>query len=541
MQKRPRKRSKKDDIEFLQNALDMNAVASREGPKKKHWSSHDLKNIKPLTPTQELMFHSWFNGKHICAHGSAGTGKAQPLTAKILTTAGWVKMGDIGVGDRVITPSGIPADVIGVYPQDSMREVFTIYTDDGGSTEACKEHLWRINKVKAGESTDVVVDTLELITLLSLGYTIELPRLHREFNSNESYVEYAYGTGKELGNPNVTIANPIHSSITDINIDFNNMQLSDIDSMLIVAGFLDESSAIVPDTIGGGCLALCTVYNENIAKFIQQQLWRQGAYCKIAKHSSIENVFTLTVKAVDLKPLFTDQTKIDMIDSIGQVDRQTIRKISSVISSNVSECQCISVDHPDHLYITDDYIPTHNTFLASYLALNEVLNKCQQKIIIIRSAVQAREVGFLPGTIQEKLEMYELPYHDIFHAILGKKTSYSDMKDSGVVEFHSTSFLRGLTWDNAIVIVDEVENLTFHEIDNVMTRIGDNTRIILTGDVRQTDLDGSKKNGKEGISDALLAFSRMPTFDCIRFDVNDIVRSDLVRNWIITCEDLNLK
>lgn len=180
---------------------------------------------------------------------------------------------------------------------------------------------------------------------------------------------------------------------------------------------------------------------------------------------------------------------------------------------------------------------TGKTFLAFYLALTSVLEKRQSRIILVRSAVATRDIGFLPGTLEEKLMQYELPYHDILWELVGRPSTYQDMKELGLIEFHSTSFLRGLSWDNAVVIVDEAENLTFHEIDNVMTRIGENTRIIFTGDTRQTDLDGSKRMGSEGLTEAMKVFDSMETFESIEFNVHDIVRSEIVKSWIIACQD----
>lgn len=178
---------------------------------------------------------------------------------------------------------------------------------------------------------------------------------------------------------------------------------------------------------------------------------------------------------------------------------------------------------------------TGKTFLAFYLALQDVLTRHQSRIIIVRSAVTTREVGHLPGTLEEKLMKFEEPYQDILWELVGRPSTYQDMKDAGLIEFHSTSFLRGLTWDNAIVIVDETENMTFHEIDNVMTRLGENTRIIFTGDVRQTDLDGSKKLGAEGLTKAKEVFCNMDAFECVEFNEHDIVRGELVKSWIMAC------
>jgi len=184
-----------------------------------------------------------------------------------------------------------------------------------------------------------------------------------------------------------------------------------------------------------------------------------------------------------------------------------------------------------HSWFNEEHICLHGsagtgkTFLALYLALNEVLQKNQNKIIIVRSAVATREVGFLPGTLEEKVAQYEI-----------KSSSYQDMKEAHLIEFMTTSFIRGLTWDNAVIIVDEGENMTFHEINSIMTRLGKNSRIIFTGDILQTDLDG-RKHGVSGMADALNVFRSMDDFACVKFTKDDIVRSDFVRDWIIATED----
>ncbi len=182
---------------------------------------------------------------------------------------------------------------------------------------------------------------------------------------------------------------------------------------------------------------------------------------------------------------------------------------------------------------------TGKTFLALYLAINKVLEKTQRRIIIVRSAVATRDIGFLPGSLEEKTAQFELPYHDIMHELVGRKSTYSDMKAAGIIEFMTTSFIRGLTWDNAIIIVDEGENLSMHEINSVMTRVGENSRIIFTGDVKQTDLDG-KKHGITGMPDALRVFDRMNIFTTLHFNKYDIVRSEFVKAWIVATEELDL-
>jgi phosphate starvation-inducible protein PhoH len=179
---------------------------------------------------------------------------------------------------------------------------------------------------------------------------------------------------------------------------------------------------------------------------------------------------------------------------------------------------------------------TGKTYIASFLALTEYLRHEADigQIFIIRSAVPTRDVGFLPGSIEEKAEQYELPYKDIFADLLGKSNSYDDMKEAGIVKFCTTSYLRGLTWDNAIIIVDEAQSMTFHELNTIMTRVGKNCRIMVCGDLNQNDLNG--KNGKSGFGEFLHVASAMRGFSSIQFTSNDIVRSDFVKSWIAACE-----
>ncbi len=177
---------------------------------------------------------------------------------------------------------------------------------------------------------------------------------------------------------------------------------------------------------------------------------------------------------------------------------------------------------------------TGKSYLAMYLALNDLLSKNTQKnnIIIVRSAVQTRDVGFLPGTFSEKIEPYELPYKDILHNLLGKYTTYDDMKNAGYINFMATSLIRGLTWDNSVIVVDEAQSMTLHEIDSIVTRVGENSTLIICGDVAQNDLI-YKKNDVSGFADALKIFERIKTVDIVNFSENDIVRSEFVKSWII--------
>jgi phosphate starvation-inducible protein PhoH len=185
---------------------------------------------------------------------------------------------------------------------------------------------------------------------------------------------------------------------------------------------------------------------------------------------------------------------------------------------------------------------TGKTFIALYKALEEVLDKSNpfNKIIIVRSAVQSREIGHLPGDVGEKMEIYQQPYRQICETLFGRKDAYQRLDEQGYIEFISTSFIRGMSFDDAIIIVDEVQNMNFEEIDTVMTRVGHRSKIIWCGDYRQTDL--RKNNDKSGLLKFFDIAYHMSAFTRIEFTVEDIVRSSLVKDYIlakIKYEDAN--
>lgn len=183
---------------------------------------------------------------------------------------------------------------------------------------------------------------------------------------------------------------------------------------------------------------------------------------------------------------------------------------------------------------------TGKTFCALYLALNEILtgSLIYNKIIIVRSVVPSRDMGFLPGSMKEKAAVYEEPYREICDNLFGRGDGYDILKMKGLVQFTTTSFLRGITFNNAIVILDESQNLSFQEADTVMTRMGDESRIIVCGDFRQTDL--VKPHEKEGITQLMAITKRINTFQHVDFQKEDIVRSGLVRSYIIQKDAMGL-
>lgn len=176
---------------------------------------------------------------------------------------------------------------------------------------------------------------------------------------------------------------------------------------------------------------------------------------------------------------------------------------------------------------------TGKTFIALYKALEEVLDKSNpfNKIIIVRSAVQSRDMGHLPGDVSEKMEIYEQPYVQICETLFKRKDAYQRLCEQGHIKFISTSFIRGMSFDDAIIIVDEVQNMNFEEIDTVMTRVGNRSKIIWCGDYRQCDL--KKTNDKSGLLKFFDIAYHMSAFTRVEFTVDDIVRSSLVKDYIM--------
>ena len=189
---------------------------------------------------------------------------------------------------------------------------------------------------------------------------------------------------------------------------------------------------------------------------------------------------------------------------------------------------------------------TGKTFISLYNALADVLDESTpyERIYLVRSLVSTREIGFLPGDHEDKADIYQIPYKNMVKYMFQMPSDadfemlYGNLKAQESIKFWSTSFIRGTTLDNAIVIVDEFQNLNFHELDSIITRVGENSRIIFCGDASQSDL--VKTNDRNGIHDFLNILRKMPSFDIIEFGIDDIVRSGLVKEYIIAKLDIGL-
>jgi phosphate starvation-inducible PhoH-like protein len=187
---------------------------------------------------------------------------------------------------------------------------------------------------------------------------------------------------------------------------------------------------------------------------------------------------------------------------------------------------------------------TGKTYISLYLALKDVMARNQYKeIIIIRSSVQSREQGHMPGDAKEKMAHFEAPYVDIVNDLFERADAYGIMKQKNMIRFMSTSFIRGLTFNDALIIVDECQNMRWDELRTIMTRVGDNSRIIFCGDTKQDDLACSKNRlDVSGLRHFKKVIDRMSSncFETVEFTIDDIVRSGVVKEFIIAEEQLEL-
>jgi phosphate starvation-inducible protein PhoH len=576
-----------------------------------------LLDIQPLTDNQGKLFESYDEGKHIVAYGVAGTGKAQPLYSKILTPSGWTTVGQIKIGEYVLTPTGKKSKVCGIFPQ-GKKHIYEIIFHDGSKTRCCLEHLWEINapsgwgRRKKGSkkvvNTQYIIDFLKEKEIRKSTTNISIDLIEPVNTENIDLPIDPYLIGCLIGDGCLTTGTPKFStkdtqildklqevmgenilikSCTGNNYDYNFVDpLSRKNKFNSLTKVLKELrihgkksyEKIIPsiylhsgteqklnlmkglmDTDGtvdhkNGTVSFSTT-SEILAKQVQEIIWSLGGICKITSkiptymYDGVKKIgkkcYNVWITVRNPKDLFTLQRKKDLCRET--YDKlQYRRKIKTVNYVGEEEAQCIMIEDNKHLYITDDYIITHNTFIVLYNALKDVLNERTpyDKIYIIRSLVQTREIGFLPGNHEDKSALFEIPYKNMVKYMFQLPSEdefemlYGNLKSQGTISFWSSSFLRGTTFDNCILIVDEFQNMNGHENDSIITRVGENCKIMFCGDASQSDL--VRQNERNGIHDFIKILQIMPSFDFIEFGIEDVCRSGLVKEYLIAKHSLNI-
>lgn len=208
--------------------------------------------------------------------------------------------------------------------------------------------------------------------------------------------------------------------------------------------------------------------------------------------------------------------------------------IQKIEPKSISQEMLFTHYHNGNNLLLHGYAGTGKTFLSMALALKEILSsdKAYERLNIIRSVVPSRDMGFLPGDIKEKSAVFEAPYADICnHDLFGKPNSYENLKNEGVINFTTTSFLRGMTFSDSIIFIDEFQNMVDQELHTLLTRVGPRCRVIVSGDIRQSDLE--RDSEKRGMFNLIKIIQKMPSFRTVEFSIDDVVRSKFCKEYLI--------
>lgn len=563
--------------------------AKRAERKSANDSGLKLANITPMTNNQQDFFNNYDRFDVLVLDGCPGTGKAQPLNAKILTPQGWSEMAKMVVGSEIISADGTVTNVVGVFPQ-GVIPAYKVTFSDGASTICNIEHLWTGWSSKRRNSRGIY-QTLtlgQIQQLIDAGGKFSIPLLKPYEGDDRPLPISPYLLGVLIGDGCLRSIGLMISSADEqiINqcraeieqqfpelelVKINNTQYDYrirykkrvvgksrlINSLEELQLLVKSYSKFIPEiylnssanqrrrllqglmdtdgTVGSprrkSTVSFSTV-SQRLAVDVQQLIRSLGGKAGIStiKTNSDHGVrFDVSCNLLDKTICFSLDRKLQRIQPTQL--KQFRRKIVSIEYVGEEEMQCIMVDHPTHLYITDDYIVTHNTFLAMYKALQS-LDDDFRCVKVIRSSVTVRDIGFLPGNAKEKMAAFETPYAEICSELYGRGDAYEILKQKKLVEFHPTTHMRGITFSDCVVIIDECQNMTYQELNTLLTRVGENCKVILCGDVYQDDLTNPRYKEQSGYNDVIKILDRTGCSHRTKFEVNDIVRSGFVKQYI---------
>jgi phosphate starvation-inducible PhoH-like protein len=218
----------------------------------------------------------------------------------------------------------------------------------------------------------------------------------------------------------------------------------------------------------------------------------------------------------------------DYFDLLDPPLKLKIRR-KTVVPKNISQKHYLNALLKDDVVFGIGPAGTGKTYLAIAVALQSLLNGEVDRIVVTRPAVEAGEaLGFLPGDLEEKILPYLRPLYDAMEDMVGKEDT-NKMMERGLIEVAPLAYMRGRTLSKAFVILDEAQNSTSEQMMMFLTRLGSDSKMIITGDITQVDLPRSKKSGLKMASKVLEAVDRIKIF---YFKENDVVRHPLVRKII---------
>lgn len=592
------KQMNKRELEI--EALEAQKLREINSAKKGKLTRQELESRRiELTPKQTELHKGIRHNTLTVCQGPAGTSKAQPLGSLILTPNGWVKMGDIEIGDRVISADGNPTIVTGTFPQ-GIKDIWELTFSDGSKVECCSDHLWltksesdrnnrqhvgylngkriRVKKELPGsvKTTSEIVDTLytkrgrinHTIPITSpvnfnkidveidpyiigcllgdgclrgnkIGFTTGDDEIIETFESiidDDMFISKRSDIDYAIVKEKTSIKNKYKQYLIKIGIwnklssdkfipdcyKFNSIEYR----IKLLRGLMDTDGSVSSD---GKYVSYTSTSKQliNDVKEIVQSLGgistdhtpRNGSYTHKGEKRYGKTSYTISIKMnPDINPFSLKRKE-------GKVKPKTkykpIRYIVSAVLIGKKEAKCIKVENDSHLYLTNNYIVTHNTFTACYTALALLADKKIDQIILTKPIQESGEnLGFLPGTKEEKVDPFMKSYFSNFEKIIGKST-FSWMVSNGDIVVEPLAYMRGTTYDNSIMLLDEAQNCTMTQLMLWVTRLGKDSKAIMMGDVSQYDI--KKKDSK--FLEFIDLISDVEQVHNFRFNTEDIVRN----------------
>jgi predicted ribonuclease YlaK len=410
--------------------------------------------------------------------GKAGTGKAQPLDARVLTPDGWRRMGQIEPGHRVLTPGGEASTVVAVFPQ-GVKEVYRVRFTDGSSTECCREHLWFTQTTDEQARGEVgSVKSLEAI----LG-CLRSPKTGAPNHAIPLVAPLPFPEKNLLGDPYALGCQLAAQggALPELAL------LGSIEQRVAVLQGLMDTVGVV-DKRGCALVAPPAALREGFTSLVQSL----GGTVTMSPGATTDLLVSVPA---GIAPFRAPQRALPASFAATPAPQRFIDCVELV---GRKEAQCILIDHPEHLYITDDFVVTHNTLLALAAGLKRTIeDETYARMLVSRPVIpMGRDVGFLPGDIDEKLNPWMQPIFDNLEQLLAGRDqknkkdgirTFQELQERGQLHVEPLTYIRGRSLPYQYLIVDEAQNLTPHEVKTIVTRCGEGTKVVLTGDPFQID------------------------------------------------------
>lgn len=508
------------------------------------------------------------------AFGPAGTGKAQPLSSKVKTLNGFKFMKDIEIDDEIEDGFGKICFVRNIYPQ-GIQDVYEIKFEDERTVYATLDHLWLIKK----DNLSSVNTTKEIIDFLDKKQKVYVPlykpiKTRIDYSKNNQHFEknYFYGSiflnTKKINDEKYLISFSNFSEkqfafltkcIYTYNLNFINNKKSEYSFILTekqtnknkdLFNFVKKSKMDLFQSylnlnyyerlfFTQGIVDSNAIYNSNkncfIIKtesthqvlFLQKLFWSLGCYSKEGNKPHTLEIYCNNLSELSCFKSF----------NILKTEKKGFLKIKSIKFDRRETCQCIEVSSLNKTYVTDNYIVTHNTHVGAYKAIESLVKGKCEKVILIRPAVEAggEQIGFLPGTAKKKLEEYLYPIYSLWSDYL-TMDEILDLERLGLIEIWPVSFIRGRNMKDAFVLVDEAQNLGYHNFKAVVTRYSENSKMFIAGSLEQIDI--RDKDQVKPLTKLIKSLSDSKDFGFMKFTNDDVVRHPLVSKFNQICEKI---